>query len=87
MTTRRDAWQWVAYEVREEIDPSDWQHVECVRNIHHRFLEVLREMAHCEHPAYSPSPVAGELTQLHHVAAPRRIERHDWTLDLPPFSD
>ena len=54
VTTRRDAWRRISYQVRDKIGRSDRQDADFIGTIKCIFIEVLREVVRCEYPISAP---------------------------------
>ena len=86
-TNRQEAWKWLYPQVREKIYHADWQQMEFIDNVRNATMAVFREVAHCEDPPHRPPQIAGELVQMHNVVVSRCVGRHNWTLNLPSYSE
>ena len=87
VTNRQGARDRLYRQVRDRVDHPDWQHMKFLSNGPDIFVEAFRHVAHWGYPLYIPLQKAGELVKMHNVAAPRRAERHYWTLGLPHNTD
>ena len=56
----------------------DWMHAAHIGSISHTFLELLRELEHCEYPSYVPLKASEELFQMRSLASSRCSDYHGW---------
>ena len=85
IATRQDACEWLLRQAHGKIDSSDWGPVAFTGGLRRIFVDAPKEIADCDTPYTNQK--AGELIQVPHVVAYRRMEHRGWASELPPRSD